>query len=507
MASPATLARRLPIRHAVFDRGSREAWGFGVLAVLLVIARSAAFLLWEHIDFDSDQAIVGLMAKHLSEFRTFPLFFYGQHYMLGVQAWVAAPLFWIARPSVALLKAPLVILNIVAALLLMRGLSSRIGLRPAVGFAAALPFIMPTPVVAGSFLQALGSSGVEPILYVLFLWMLRRHPFSFGAVLLFGFLHREFTIYAVPALLVVHVADRSGWTATAPRWLIRMAAGVGLTWLIIDDLKLHLNGASLWLQAQTLALHACVELARLPDRFLLALEFALPILSGGRTMALNNYAMRSSAVAGSSLVAWTTGGAMLLMLVRLAWLWRLRRKAASIGFAVYLALVGCGALAGYALTCSFTYPITRYFNLALLLPIGCFAAFMAWESSTRLRTAAVVIVTLSAGANLVDNVRVIYEGHVRPQPNPHRELTEFLLSHQIRYARANYWDAYVVDFLSRERVIVGSDGPTRIPEYERRVDENRDTAVHIVRMPCEGLLQISAWCIQLPANNPGAGAR
>ena len=31
--------------------------------------------------FDSDQAIVGLMAKHLSELRAFPVFFYGQTYM------------------------------------------------------------------------------------------------------------------------------------------------------------------------------------------------------------------------------------------------------------------------------------------------------------------------------------------------------------------------------------------------------------------------------------------
>ena len=54
-----------------------------------------------YVDFNSDQAIVGLMAKHLSEFRTFPLFYYGQNYMLGVQSWIVAPFFWMARPSIA----------------------------------------------------------------------------------------------------------------------------------------------------------------------------------------------------------------------------------------------------------------------------------------------------------------------------------------------------------------------------------------------------------------------
>ena len=46
--------------------------------------------------FDSDQAIFGLMAKHLSELRALPVFMYGQNYILGVEAWMAAPLFAVA---------------------------------------------------------------------------------------------------------------------------------------------------------------------------------------------------------------------------------------------------------------------------------------------------------------------------------------------------------------------------------------------------------------------------
>ena len=262
-------------------------WFFATLAVLLVFTRSAAFLFWEHIDFDADQAIVGLMAKHLSEFRTFPLFFYGQNYMLGVQAWIIAPFFWIARPSVAVLKTPLVLLNVLAAVLLMRGVSTRLRLRPAVGFVAALPFIVPTPPVAGSLLQTLGASGVEPILYVLFLWMLRGRPFAFGALLAFGFLHREFTMYALPALVVLHAADRSLWSPGAPRWATRMAAGFGLVWLIIDDAKMHLMGNSLALQAQMLGKDACFGVGEYLARIRYLFRVSLPVLSGGKTMILS----------------------------------------------------------------------------------------------------------------------------------------------------------------------------------------------------------------------------
>ena len=193
-----TGAAMFPRLHTPFDGGRREAWFVSMLAVLLVLLRSVVFLVWEHIDFDSDQAIVGLMAKHLSEFRTFPLFFYGQNYMLGVQAWFTAPFFWIARPSVALLKTPLVILNATAAVLLIRTISGQLGVRPAVAFVAALPFIAPTPPVAGSYLQTLGSSGIEPLIYIVLLWYLRSRPVAFGALLAVGFLHREFTMYSMP---------------------------------------------------------------------------------------------------------------------------------------------------------------------------------------------------------------------------------------------------------------------------------------------------------------------
>src|SRR3954463_16279062 len=98
-----------------------------LIATALVAFRSYPYLAYEHLDFDSDQAIVGLMAKHLSEGRTFPLFFYGQHYMLGVQAWIAAPFFWIGGPTVAMLRMPLLIINCSVAVWLLAAFAERTG--------------------------------------------------------------------------------------------------------------------------------------------------------------------------------------------------------------------------------------------------------------------------------------------------------------------------------------------------------------------------------------------
>jgi hypothetical protein len=91
-----------------------------ILAILLLIAlgRSAVFVLAPESYFDADQAVFGLMAKHLAELRAFPLFMYGQSYILGVDAWMAAPLFALFGVSATLLKLPLLVINGVIAWLL-----------------------------------------------------------------------------------------------------------------------------------------------------------------------------------------------------------------------------------------------------------------------------------------------------------------------------------------------------------------------------------------------------
>src|SRR5215467_8029876 len=97
---PVVHPRRLSDKLRPFFRA--DALGWYVAALLIVLIRCAPSLWFEQFDFDSDQAIVGLMAKHLAEGRTFPLFFYGQNYMLGVEAWIAAPFVWAGGATVAM---------------------------------------------------------------------------------------------------------------------------------------------------------------------------------------------------------------------------------------------------------------------------------------------------------------------------------------------------------------------------------------------------------------------
>jgi len=179
------------------------------VAAALVLFRSIVFIAYEHAFFDSDQAIVGLMAKHLVEGRAFPLFYYGQTYMLVVDAWVAAPFFLVVGPTVAALHGATTALNAVAAALLVIVLTRRDGMRPLVTLIPVSFFALASPMLGRSLIEA--GANIGPLVYVPLLWLLRRRPMWFGLVLGIGILNREFTVYVVPVLLLGELWTRSLW--------------------------------------------------------------------------------------------------------------------------------------------------------------------------------------------------------------------------------------------------------------------------------------------------------
>jgi hypothetical protein len=203
-------------------------------AFAIIVVRSIVPMVYERFDFNSDQAIVGLMAKHLAELRTFPLFYYGQNYMLGVESWIAAPFVLAGGTTIAMMRLPLVIIGAAAALLCMVALV-REGMRPLCALVATLPIVATTPIVSATLLE-LGAS-VEPFLYVMLLWWLRRRPYLFGALLCVAILHREFSMFAATSLAVVQWRDRSWSTTRAAEAAVSFAC----VWLLIDVLKRTVN--------------------------------------------------------------------------------------------------------------------------------------------------------------------------------------------------------------------------------------------------------------------------
>jgi hypothetical protein len=460
--------------------------------------------------FDSDQAVYGLMAKHLSEGRAFPLFFYGQNYLLGVQSWLAVPAFWIGGPTVAMLRTPLVLLNLSVALGYTWTLA-RLGLRPALALAAALPVIAFTPVKAMEFAAAYGA-GIEPFLYVLLLWWWRSRPLAFGALLGFGTLHREFTFLALPALAIAL------WPARLERRLasvLRLAGGFGAVWLVVDIIKRQVNiygpagGAwetgSVTLGAQTFAQWLSFDAPAYLARTWTLVRSGVPDLLGASTYSLRTYSFPSDLTAGSAIAGAFLGAAVVVAAGRLLWLrgYGPARPAGDSGrFAVYLAALAVLNLLIYGINGGIDpsdAAILRYALFAPLLVVALSARYFLREPSRAWATTVGVCLTLWAAGSVIDNGRLIAQMNANPPPRSHRTMANYLMNHGIRYARANYWDAYVITFLSRERVVVASTGTVRISAYQAAVDNHAETAVTLVRQPCSRGVAVAAWCVVGPA--------
>src|SRR5471032_1240462 len=75
-----------------------------LLLAALTIAARLPFLLRADRFFDSDEAVEGLMARHLLH-GEFPVFLWGQHYKGVPEVYVAAVIFRLAGSSVVALKA------------------------------------------------------------------------------------------------------------------------------------------------------------------------------------------------------------------------------------------------------------------------------------------------------------------------------------------------------------------------------------------------------------------
>ncbi|HYM24563.1 MAG TPA: hypothetical protein VEU08_15205 [Vicinamibacterales bacterium] len=481
----------------LFDGGRRERLLFCVLAVALVGVRTFVATYYEGFYFDSDQAIVGLMARHIAALHDFPIFFYGQSYLLGVQAWIAAPFFAFGRSSVALLRLPFVLLNAAVAVAFVVMIAGRAKVRPAFAFVAALPFIVPTPATANQLLDLSGAC-VEPIAYALILWTLRRRPALFGAVLAVAFLHREFILAVVPAVVVVELLLSHAWTRENWRPAAYGAAGFFVTWLVIDDLKLRESGSALGQQAAMLAGKTCFEPGAVTDGIRELLTTAVPVLYGAKAYPIRSFRMDSPLVGGSAAVAVLVLAALALIAWRIAANWRAVRTDKTAALGLFLALTGLFAASVYPLSCDIRVglpPLLRFLLLALLIPIGAAAAFFAVERAARWRAAVAALFLLWAAANLVDNMRLIRLASIEPPLNERRALIEYLGDHHIRYARAIYWDAYIIDFLSRERVLTASMDTIRIPEYQKEVNDHAADAVYLERQPCDEGARVGAWCV------------
>ncbi|SCL20071.1 4-amino-4-deoxy-L-arabinose transferase [Micromonospora inyonensis] len=102
---------RDPVPSGVPDRRRTVSAGRTALVLgALGVAYRAAALLAGLPPTNSDEAVTGLVATHVAQAREFPLFFYGQHYMGALEAYLAAGLFALTGPGLVALRLPNLVL-------------------------------------------------------------------------------------------------------------------------------------------------------------------------------------------------------------------------------------------------------------------------------------------------------------------------------------------------------------------------------------------------------------
>jgi hypothetical protein len=449
-----------------------------------VIVRTWPFLWWPALHFDSDQGVVGLMAKHISEGRAFPLFFYGQTYMLAVESWLAAPVMFLFGATVAALKAPLLVINLALVVLFVRVLVTEAGFRPALATVAALPLALPAAGVAARVMEP-NSGNVEPWLYAILLWMLRSHWWAFGLLLGVASAHREFAVYGAVAIFFLDAI----WGVAAPRepgaapsmrlparWAIIAVLAVAVR-TVIDSVEPFANALGpgsrgndammAGLQADPVGARLCFAPERWMPRARLLVSQHLPQLVGGMPGMLFEYGLRTSVPAGFAglaplVAAMTAAGAASAAA---------GPRTAGAVFGWYLVLVGLisTAVYGFVVCSPILVDTLRYNLLGVMMPAGALVLGLSRPVqspvSAGARAGFIAVAIVWASLNASDVVTMTREYLERPPVDLRQAMVAEMERRGIHSAWSEYRFAYHLSFISGERVRVSANDYVRVKAY------------------------------------------
>jgi 4-amino-4-deoxy-L-arabinose transferase-like glycosyltransferase len=220
-----------------------RAFPVGLLALLLVgLALRLAIIASPLGEIDGDEAVVGLMARHIAFVGERPVFYWGQPYLGSLEAFSAAPLFRVFDSSTFVLK-----LVPAAYSLGFLGLSAILARRlfgTGAGLATAAYLALPPAMWAVWSTKARG--GYAELLFLgeallLASLALAQSP-SRRLALLWGILaglafwtHLLAIVYLLPAVVFLGLARRRRWSPPTVG-LAALGVVVGMTPLIIDNL-------------------------------------------------------------------------------------------------------------------------------------------------------------------------------------------------------------------------------------------------------------------------------
>jgi hypothetical protein len=169
-----------------------------------------------------------------------------------------------------------------------------------------------------------------------------------------------------------------------------------------------------------------------------------------------------------------------------------RQPLEAAAFGWYVLAVGATAAATYVAVRPADDGILRYVLLALFIPIGATAVWLALEPRRWVRRATVAVVLGWGVMSGIDNARQLVR-FAGGEPNEIRALADGLVARNVRVARAPYWRAYKLTFLTAERVRVASSDYVRIEEYQRLAEQEGERLLDLREGPCPGGEFVAGW--------------
>jgi 4-amino-4-deoxy-L-arabinose transferase-like glycosyltransferase len=488
-------------------RWGTDIFWLGLILIIGFIVR-LDFLIKTNFVIDADEAIVGLMAKHMLEGDPVPIFYYGQSYMGSLEPILTAIVFKFFGISNATLKiVPLTFSIILIALvyLLARRFTSRFGARVAAFFAAIGPstFILWSTKARGGFIELVALGTLALIISIDILK--KRNPsriefFILGLVLgLAWWVNNQAIFYIVPIGIVFcyHFLKFYGLTSS-----IKLAT--------ISSFGFFLGGLPFWYANlfYTPRLDSFRMLAQKAS-FVDALSYfqryfteALPILLGSRRF-------------------WSTedifpGATHLVILLYLI----------VLGVVIHTWIFGAdgvfrpeskflptrrplGLLLLFCITTPVIFASSRFGWLTqaprYLLPIYSVLFVFVGQAVNILRTSpywgtkALCFGLLSFIFIIQISSNYARGGAIPGQPIvfakdrvalDHTELYQWLDNNNYSHIKTNYWIGYRIAFETLERITFSRfRGPhmNRIPEYEALANEYKDHTV-LLLTPSEAIL-------------------
>jgi hypothetical protein len=314
-----------------------------------------------------------------------------------------------------------------------------------------------------------------------------------------GFLNREFTIYGFAALLCIELLDRTLFTRQG---FMRRATGVAIAggvFVIVEILKRFASAAGPGTSMESafgrannlaeLAARTCFSGQTLWSGLTAMPAVHWPALLGTGVHPLATFAIESTVVQGFAHASWLPAAVVLLALAGIALTFVRGRPLPRVPrFALFLILVGLFSPAGYVIgRCGVVSVYSmRYDLLSPLAIVGLSAWFLSVRPTRPLLAAWSAALAAWLLVVLAPHARLAVE-YVRDRPVPAKErLIEELRARHIRYGTADYWLAYYIDFMTRERIVIASQSPQRILLYNDIVAAHAAEAVRLSRRPCEG---------------------